>query len=97
MLHVLALCYSITKILGILRWHTNQLFYILVCGANDVLLIAVHFNLGYDRMQVPRRKSPTDVQVGFYFHGIYSVSEHDMEFSAKCYFRTAWQDPRLKV
>lgn len=52
---------------------------------------------GYDRRLRPNYGGdPVDVKVSMYVISVSSLSEADMEFTLDFYFRTHWNDPRLR-
>uniref|UniRef100_A0A1I8F1H2 Neur_chan_LBD domain-containing protein n=1 Tax=Macrostomum lignano TaxID=282301 RepID=A0A1I8F1H2_9PLAT len=50
----------------------------------------------YTRQNSPNGDSTTNVYIGIYIIGFYSISEATMDYSLTIYLRQQWTDPRLK-
>uniref|UniRef100_A0A1I8I068 Neur_chan_LBD domain-containing protein n=1 Tax=Macrostomum lignano TaxID=282301 RepID=A0A1I8I068_9PLAT len=51
---------------------------------------------GYTRQNSPNGDAPTEVYIGIYIIGFYSISEATMDYALTVYLRLQWTDPRLK-
>ena len=51
----------------------------------------------YNRLQLPNTQDATMIFLSLHILDMYDVSEAEMSYSVRFYFRQYWLDPRLKV
>ena len=51
----------------------------------------------YNRLELPNTQEATIIYLSLHIVDLYDVSEADMSYSVRFYFRQYWLDPRLKV
>ena len=61
------------------------------------VLTGAFFPQNYNRLELPNTQDATIILLSLHILDMYDVSEAEMSYSVRFYFRQHWLDPRLKV